>query len=66
VARLDDLQRVEKAIVRIAKIGGGRDAARNRALQPEATSGGVRSLWLTRVKPRHALDFHALLWFKYC
>jgi DNA-binding MarR family transcriptional regulator len=31
VARLDDLQRVEKAIVRIARIGGGRDAARNRA-----------------------------------
>jgi DNA-binding MarR family transcriptional regulator len=31
VARLDDLQRVEKAIVRIARIGSGRDAARNRA-----------------------------------
>lgn len=31
MARLDDLQRVEKAIVRIARIGGGRDAARNRA-----------------------------------
>jgi DNA-binding MarR family transcriptional regulator len=31
VARLEDLQRVEKAIVRIARIGGGRDAARNRA-----------------------------------
>jgi DNA-binding MarR family transcriptional regulator len=31
VARLDDLQRVEKAIVKIARIGGGRDAARNRA-----------------------------------
>ena len=31
VARLDDLQRVEKAIVRIARIGAGRDAARNRA-----------------------------------
>ena len=31
VARMDDLQRVEKAIVRIARIGGGRDAARNRA-----------------------------------
>jgi DNA-binding MarR family transcriptional regulator len=31
VARLDDLQRVEKAIVRIARIGGGREAARNRA-----------------------------------
>jgi DNA-binding MarR family transcriptional regulator len=31
VARLDDLQRVEKAIVRIARIGAGREAARNRA-----------------------------------
>jgi DNA-binding MarR family transcriptional regulator len=31
VARLDDLQRVEKAIVRIARIGNGREAARNRA-----------------------------------
>lgn len=31
MARLDDLQRVEKAIVRIARIGGGREAARNRA-----------------------------------
>jgi DNA-binding MarR family transcriptional regulator len=31
VARLDDLQRVEKAIVRIARIGGGRAAARIRA-----------------------------------
>jgi DNA-binding MarR family transcriptional regulator len=31
VARLDDLQRVEKAIVRIARIGAGRAAARNRA-----------------------------------
>jgi DNA-binding MarR family transcriptional regulator len=31
VARLDDLQRVEKAIVRIARIGSGREAARNRA-----------------------------------
>ena len=31
VTRLDDLQRVEKAIVRIARIGSGRDAARNRA-----------------------------------
>ena len=31
MARLDDLQRVEKAIVRIARIGGGRDAARIRA-----------------------------------
>lgn len=31
MARLDDLQRVEKAIVRIARIGSGRDAARNRA-----------------------------------
>ena len=28
---LDDLQRVEKAIVRIARIGAGREAARNRA-----------------------------------
>ena len=28
---MDDLQRVEKAIVRIARIGSGRDAARNRA-----------------------------------
>ncbi len=31
MARLDDLQRVERAIVRIARIGGGRSAARNRA-----------------------------------
>ena len=31
MARLDDLQRVEKAIVRIARIGAGREAARNRA-----------------------------------
>ena len=31
MARLDDLQRVEKAIVRIARVGGGREAARNRA-----------------------------------
>jgi DNA-binding MarR family transcriptional regulator len=31
VARLDDLQRVEKAIVRIARIGNGREAARYRA-----------------------------------
>jgi DNA-binding MarR family transcriptional regulator len=31
VARLDDLQRVERAIVRIARIGAGREAARNRA-----------------------------------
>jgi DNA-binding MarR family transcriptional regulator len=31
VSRLDDLQRVEKAIVRIARIGAGRAAARNRA-----------------------------------
>jgi DNA-binding MarR family transcriptional regulator len=31
VARLDDLQRVEKAIVRIGRIGSGREAARNRA-----------------------------------
>ena len=31
MARLDDLQRVEKAIVKIARVGGGRDAARNRA-----------------------------------
>ena len=31
MARLDDLQRVEKAIVRIAGIGGGREAARDRA-----------------------------------
>jgi DNA-binding MarR family transcriptional regulator len=31
VTRLDDLQRVEKAIVRIARIGAGRAAARNRA-----------------------------------
>jgi len=31
VTRLDDLQRVEKAIVRIARIGAGREAARNRA-----------------------------------
>jgi DNA-binding MarR family transcriptional regulator len=31
VARLDDLQRVEKAIVRIARIGASREAARNRA-----------------------------------
>ena len=31
MARLDDLQRVERAIVRIARIGAGREAARNRA-----------------------------------
>ena len=31
MARLDDLQRVEKAIVRISRIGAGREAARNRA-----------------------------------
>jgi DNA-binding MarR family transcriptional regulator len=31
VSRLDDLQRVEKAIVRIARVGSGREAARNRA-----------------------------------
>ena len=31
MARLDDLQRVEQAIVKIARIGGGRNAARNRA-----------------------------------
>ena len=31
MARLDDLQRVEKAIVRIARVGSGREAARNRA-----------------------------------
>jgi DNA-binding MarR family transcriptional regulator len=31
VARLDDLQRVEKALVRIGRIGSGREAARNRA-----------------------------------
>jgi DNA-binding MarR family transcriptional regulator len=31
VARLDDLQRVEKAIVRIGRIGASREAARNRA-----------------------------------
>jgi DNA-binding MarR family transcriptional regulator len=31
VARLDDLQRVEKAIVRISRIGASREAARNRA-----------------------------------
>ncbi len=31
MARLDDLQRVERAIVKVARIGGGRAAARNRA-----------------------------------
>lgn len=31
MARLDDLQRVERAIVRISRIGAGREAARNRA-----------------------------------
>lgn len=31
MSRLDDLQRVEKAIVRIARVGSGREAARNRA-----------------------------------
>ena len=33
MARLDDLQRVEKAIVRIGRIGASREAARNRAEQ---------------------------------
>ena len=31
MARLEDLQRVEKAIVRIGRIGASREAARNRA-----------------------------------
>ena len=54
VARLDDLQRVEKAIVRIARIGAGREAARNRAERSgraPLASGDQHHLGAARVGP---------------